>query len=167
DPANRDNVTLLILRFASIFLERSGLFLATRKGFLGLGGFAPGYDAEDFVKRVRRIRIPVTSHSIFNDVLKYRSLIRVPMSEGPGNEMLISGLGDPRPIGSVIAVPMISGDRIAAILYGDNPSGEPIGSTATLEIFMQHAGLLMDRTLLERQLGERRDNDFRGGPKGD
>jgi hypothetical protein len=53
-------------------------------------------------------------------------------------------------------MPLVSNERVAAILYGDNPSGRALGSTDTLEIFLQQAGLAMDRVLLERKLEEAR-----------
>jgi hypothetical protein len=48
---------------------------------------------------------------------------------------------------------------VAAILFGDNPSGKPLGATEGLEIFLQQAGLAMDRALLERRLEERKKRE--------
>ena len=59
DPANRDTITLLVLRFASNIVERAGLFLATRRAYVGLGGFSVDEPRTSFVARVRKIQIPV------------------------------------------------------------------------------------------------------------
>lgn len=160
DPANRDTVTLLVLRFASHLCERAGLFLATRRAFVGLGGFAGGEASDLFVARVRRIQVPVDQESIFGRVTRFRSMIRGPLKETEGNKLLIKGLGGVWPSGETVAAPLISGDRVAAILFGDNPSGKPLGPTDSLEIFLQQAGLAMDRALLERKL---EDSRKRGG----
>jgi CheY-like chemotaxis protein len=160
DPANRDTVTLLVLRFASHLCERAGLFLATRRAFVGLGGFAIEEASDLFVARVRRIQVPVDQESIFGRVTRFRSMIRGPLKETDGNKLLIKGLGGAWPTGETVAAPLISGDRVAAILFGDNPSGKPLGPTDSLEIFLQQAGLAMDRALLERKL---EDSRKRGG----
>lgn len=151
DPANRDTITLLVLRFASHLVERAGLFLATRRAFVGLGGFAQEESSDQFVARVRRIQVPVEHESVFGRVSRFRAIIRGPLKELEGNRRLIDGLGGVWP-GEVLAAPLISGDRVAAILYGDNPSKKPLGPIDSLEIFLQQAGLAMDRALLERKL---------------
>ncbi len=156
DPANRDTVTLLVLRFASHLVERAGLFLATRRSFVGLGGFSMEESSDLFVGRVRRIQIPVDMESVFSRVCHFRSMIRAPLKNTDGNQRLIEGLGGAWPQGDTVAAPLISGDRVAAILFGDNPSGKPLGITDSLEIFLQQAGLAMDRALLERKLEDTR-----------
>lgn len=156
DPANRDTVTLLVLRFASNVFERAALFLASRQAFVGLGGFCADEDSDKFVAHVRRIRIPIDSECVFRKVLQYRSAVRGPFDDTPGNRILAAGLGGVAPRGDVVAIPLVSGDRVAAVLYGDNPSGRPLGATDALEIFLLQAGLAMDRALLERKLEESR-----------
>lgn len=156
DPANRETVTLLVLRYASHIMERSALFLATRRAYVGLGGFSHDEDSERFVGRVRRIQIPVELKSIFARVSHYRAMIREPLERADGNQSLIDGIGGGWPSKVVVAAPLISGSRVAAILYGDNPSGVALGATDSLEIFLQQAGLAMDRALLERKLEETR-----------
>lgn len=154
DPGNRDTVTLLVLRFATHVVERAALFLATRRAFLGLGGFSMDEASDQFVVRVRRIRIPSEAESIFTQVAQYRSMVRAPLRDTTGNRQLIQGLGGDWHQRPVFAVPLVSAGRVAAILYGDNPSGKELGPTDSLEIFMQQAGVTMDRALLERRLEE-------------
>lgn len=156
DPSNRETVTLLVLRFASHLVERAGLFLATRRVFVGLGGFSIDEASDQFVSRVRRIQIPVEIESIFSRVCHFRSMIRAPLKDCDGNRRLIEGLSGTWPTNEAVAAPLISGDRVAAILFGDNPSGKALGLTDSLEIFLQQAGLAMDRALLERKLEDSR-----------
>ena len=156
NPTNRDTVTLLVLRFASCVLERSALFLVTRRAFVGLGGFSIEESSDLFVNRVRRMQMPVDMESLFAKVTRYRASFREPLEANDGNRLLVAGVGGRWPTQQVLAMPLISGDRVAAILYGDNPSGKELGPTATLEIFLQQAGLAMDRALLERKLEESR-----------
>lgn len=159
DPANRDTITLLVLRFASEIVERASLFLATRKAFVGLGGFSVSEGSDTFVAKVRKIQIPVADDSVFAKVTQYRSVIRAPLSETPANRKILEGLGGAWHENVSLVAPIISGDRVAAILLGDNPSGKPLGATEGLEIFLQQAGLAMDRALLERRLEERKKAD--------
>ena len=154
DPANRDTITLLVLRFASDVVERASLFLATRKAYVGLGGFSVSEGSDTFVAKVRKIQVPVGDDSVLAKVAGYRSVVHGPLADTPANRKILEGLGGPWHGFPTLAAPIISGDRIAAILFGDNPSGKPLGNTESLEIFLQQAGLAMDRALLERRLEE-------------
>jgi hypothetical protein len=156
DPANNESVSLLILRYASAVFERGALFLPTRRMYVGLGGFSVSEDSERFVHRVRQLQVPVELESLFTQVVQYRTLIRAPLADVEGNRCLIDGLGGGWHSGDAVAVPLISGERVAAILFGDNPSGKPIAPTDGLEIFLQQAGLMMERALLERKLEDSR-----------
>ncbi len=159
DPSNRDNITLLILRFASEVAERGALFLAARRTYVGLGGFSVDCNSEEFVTRVRQIKLPGGGNSVLDQVRRYRSMVRGTLDDNPGNRGLLAGLDNlPSPVvdRSAFAVPLITGKRVAAILYGDNPSGAPLGDSDALEIFVQQAGVTMDRALLERRLAARK-----------
>jgi GAF domain-containing protein len=51
--------------------------------------------------------------------------------------------------------PLISEGKVVAILYGDNlPADGPFGETEGLEIFLDQAGLAMEKALLQRRLRE-------------
>jgi hypothetical protein len=113
--------------------------------------------SDGFVALVRRIQIPVEHDSVFAKVAQYRSTVRGALPETDANRVLLEGLGGWHGLPAV-AIPIVSGDRVAAILFGDNPSGKPLGATDSLEIFLQQAGLAMDRALLERRLEESKKN---------
>ncbi|MBI5507669.1 MAG: DUF4388 domain-containing protein [Deltaproteobacteria bacterium] len=156
DPASRDTVTLLVLRFASHMFERAAIWLVTRRAYVGLGGFSVNEDSDSFVGKVRRIHIGLDNDSLFDKVVRFRAAMRTRLEHTPGNERLIKGMGGAWPVTDVVALPLISSDRVAAILYGDNPSGVELPPIETLEIFLQQAGVAMDRALLERKLEESR-----------
>jgi len=50
-------------------------------------------------------------------------------------------------------MPLLSGDEVFGILYGDNaPSGRPTGDLKALEIFLSQAGIALQNALLRRRL---------------
>lgn len=156
DPANRETITLLVLRYADRVVERAALFLVTRDAYVGLGGFSDQESSDSFVGRVRRTHVPTAAGAVFDRAVSYRALIRGPLEETPINRALLERLGGVPSGRDVVIAPLSSGGRVAAILYGDNPSGAPLAPTDGLEIFLQQAGLAMDRALLERRLAETR-----------
>ncbi|MBI3178462.1 MAG: hypothetical protein HYZ27_02300, partial [Deltaproteobacteria bacterium] len=110
--------------------------------------------SDRFVARVRRINIPLATDSILAKVLRYRATVRGKLADLPGNKELVAAMGGTWPKGEAAALALVSGDRVAAVLYGDAPTGNPLGPLDTLEIFLQQAGVVMDRALLERRLDE-------------
>jgi hypothetical protein len=53
----------------------------------------------------------------------------------------------------VYVAPIVTGDRVAALLYADNlPGQDPIGDTSALEVLLDAAGIALDRALIERTL---------------
>ena len=157
NPSNRDAIALLVLRFAAQILERGALFLVARRAFVGQGGFSPDLASDEFVKRVRALRVGAGRSSVLDRVATDRRVLQGPLRDTPGNRDLLEGLGGCWHSHPVIAIPMLTGGRVAAILYGDNPTGAPLGPVDALDIFMQQAGQTLDRALLERQLRVRRD----------
>lgn len=153
-PENRETITLLVLRFADQIVERAALFLVTRDAYVGLGGFSSLEGSDQFVARVRRTHVPTESGVVFDRVVRYEALIREPLVDDPINRALIERLGGGWHSGESVVAPLTSGGRVAAVLFGDNPSGQPLAPTEGLEIFLQQAGLAMDRALLERRLEE-------------
>lgn len=154
NPANRETITLLVLRFADHVVERAALFLVTRDSYIGLGGFSSLEGSDSFVMRVRKTHVPTESGVVFDRVVKYQTLLRAPLTDSPVNRALVERLGGGWHGGEVVVAPLTSAGRVAAVLVGDNPSGRPLGPTEGLEIFLQQAGLAMDRALLERRLEE-------------
>jgi hypothetical protein len=54
-----------------------------------------------------------------------------------------------------LAMPLVVDGKVALIVYGDNlPEMKPIAGVETLEIFMNQAGMALEKALLERKLAE-------------
>ena len=52
----------------------------------------------------------------------------------------------------VLAIPLIVDGKMALVVYGDNqPERNPIRGVDTLEIFMNQAGMALEKALLEKR----------------
>lgn len=152
-PRESSEISLLVLRLAAEYFERAILFLVKKDEILGLGGFGETGDPEKMMQKVRRLRIPVGVGSIFDDAIQSRSTaIRSRQGFSRVDSDFAQALGTQRPE-DVVAIPMVSRNRVVAILYADNASGgESLPDLSGIEIFMAQAGLAMEKALLERQL---------------
>lgn len=154
NPQNKEAITLLVLRYASELFGRAILLLVTRDEFVGLGGFAPDITNDEFVRFVRTVRLPIGESRGLAEVVRSRSARRRPLNATPAEVAFAQKMGM-NPEQLTFAAPIVSGDRVPAILLGDNHrSGKEIGDTQGLEIFLLQAGLAMERTLLERRVKE-------------
>lgn len=157
DPANNENISLLILRFAADLLPRAAFFMVTNDHVCGLGGFSSfpeDGDSNSLVQRIKNLRISLEGESVFQTVVNFRIPYRGFLPKSDNNELIAKTLGPERPT-EVFVAPIISGNRVAAILYGDtNSSSGALENTQGLEIFLLQAGLAMERSLLERKLRE-------------
>ncbi len=150
DPHFNADVSLLILRFAVELMGRAVIFVVTNEEVLGLG--QAGIERSDATQAVRALRIPINEPSIFADVLSHRTAIRRKLDSTPWNRKLLETLGGIEPSES-FAAPVFTSRRIAAIVYGDNGAeNKPVGDVDAFEIFLSHAGIAMERSLLERRL---------------
>lgn len=152
-PAFTGEVTLGILRFAGKLLARGALFLHASGFVTGMGQFGialPGAESAD--ARVRRVRIPADEPSIFHEVIEKHETFRGPLEEHPRNLELCLALGGARPR-EAVAVPMLVGDRVALVFYGDNlPLDRPLPAIDELEVLMIQGGLAIEKALLEERL---------------
>lgn len=154
DPSFSGQITLMVLRFASEFMNRAIIFLVAKDRIAGLGQFGVELNSVDPEVQIRRMRIPLSEPSIFREIVQRRMAIKKVMPETAWNDYLLRQLGGKRPR-EIFVAPIITGGKIAAILYGDNvPEDKEIGDTDGLEIFLSQAGLAMERALLERRIKE-------------
>ena len=159
NPANKETVTLLVLRYAAELFGRGVLLLVTREEILGLGGFAAGMPNDQFVRLVRTVRLPIRDSRALGDVVRSREVRRKALGASDAERALAQRVGiDPE--APIFMAPLVANDRVPAILLGDNHQlGKDLGDTQGLEIFLLQAGLAMERTLLERRLKELSDKD--------
>lgn len=155
EAQSREQVVLLVLRFAGFVLERAAIFVPNADSFHGLSGFcsvtlaATPETAESYMLRVRSLKIKQKDDGIFQKAQKLSASIVDALEDTPANRQLLEGLGGVFHKNKTLVAPVIAGNAIALILFGDNPSGKSLGSIDGLEIFLQQAGNVIER--LERK----------------
>jgi hypothetical protein len=154
-PTATAEVTLLTLRYASEVVNRAILFMVKKDEVRGLGQFgielASGASPD---KVVRNIRIPLNTPSLFRNVIESRRTYLGPMESNDQNNYFVNEVGGSKP-DVVLALPLVVDNKVALIVYGDNlPDLKPIRGVETLEIFMNQAGMALEKALLERKLAE-------------
>jgi hypothetical protein len=150
-------ITLLALRFASVFVSRAVLFLVRKDDLKGLGQFGvelPGGKNAD--SAVRSLSLTVEEHSIFQRVARsQQSYVGAPTGSTTENSLFVAlGGGVPE---QIYLGPVVSMGKVAVLLYGDDcPGGKGLEPTHTLDIFLSHVGLALDRAFLEMKLKAQR-----------
>jgi CheY-like chemotaxis protein len=155
DPALGGGIILLVLRFASEFMNRAVIFIVKRDEIAGLGQFGITDSDEVADAKVRKMRIPKGEESLFSQVVEQQIPVKIAPDEGKWSVYLREKLGGGNPK-EIFIGPIVSEGKVVAILYGDNiPDQKPIGDTESLEIFLSQAGLAMEKALLQRRLKEK------------
>ncbi|MEW6052222.1 MAG: DUF4388 domain-containing protein [Nitrospirota bacterium] len=151
-PNSTSEITLLILRFASDIFQRGVLFMVGDTEIVGLGQFGLTIERPD--EKIRGITLhyseSVTLKKIISEKRPYRGILE----KDPITEFFINEIGGGWPDEAVM-FPLIAEGRVVALLYCDNiMSGETIGETEGLEIFIDQAGMALEKSLLQRRLQE-------------
>jgi len=153
-PTATAEVTLLILRYASEVVNRAILFMVKKDEIRGLGQFGIELKGLSADQVVRNIKIPLNQSSLFLPVLENRRSFLGPLEDTESNRYLVNELGGAMP-NAVLAIPLVVDGKVALIVYGDNvPEQKPIRGMDTLEIFMNQAGMALEKALLEKRLAE-------------
>jgi hypothetical protein len=118
---------------AAASVSRGVIFLVRDHSALGLAQFGlPDGDAPPS-QRVRQLVLSMDEYSLISTAVRDGEAFRGVPDQVRANSQLIRALGEGWPA-EVVVVPMLVGDRVALVFYGDNlPRNNPIGSTATLE----------------------------------
>jgi CheY-like chemotaxis protein len=154
NPALGGGIILLVLRFASEFMNRAVIFIVKRDEVVGLGQFGIGVQGEGD-RMVRELRIPRNETSFFSSVIATQTATKFKPDTTPFNRYILNQLGGGDP-DEILLGPIISEGKVVAILYGDNlPENKAIGDIDSLEIFLSQAGLAMEKALLQRRLKEK------------
>jgi len=155
NPSLGGGIILLVLRFASEFVDRALVLLVKRDEIVGLGQFGVDDSAGDADARVRNLRIPRNEPSLFSQVIDTQFAVRGRLDDSHWSSYLVRQLGGERPT-EYFAGPIVSEGKVVALLYGDNhPKTGPIGDTDSLEIFLSQAGIAMEKALLQRRLQDK------------
>jgi hypothetical protein len=153
-PTATSEVTLLILRYASEVVNRAILFMVKKDEVRGLGQFGIELKSISADQVVRNIKIPLNQPSLFLTVIENRRSYLGPLESNESNNYLVNQLGGVMP-DMVLAIPLIVDGKVALIVYGDNlPDQKPIKGIDALEIFMNQAGMALEKALLEKKLAE-------------
>jgi hypothetical protein len=153
-PTATAEVTLLILRYASEVVNRAILFMVKKDEVRGLGQFGMELVGRSADHVVRNIRIPLHQPSLFLKVIESRTSYVGPLEVNDASKYLMNELGGVM-AEQVMAIPLIVDGKVALIVYGDNvPERKPIRGVDNLEIFMNQAGLALEKALLEKRLAE-------------
>lgn len=155
NPELQGGVLLLVLRFASEFLNRAVVFTVHDKVVSGVGqfGISGGMVSGDEI--VRAIHFPLEVDSMFLNPSRTCHAVTFVPNPAPLDNHIFEQLGGGIPEEAFIG-PIISQSRVIGFLYGDNlPEKRAIGDTDTLAIFLSQAGIAMEKSILERQLHER------------
>lgn len=153
-PTATAEVTLLILRYASEVVNRAVLFMVKKDEVRGLGQFGIELKTGSPDHVVRNIKIPLDKPSLFSTVTESRRTYTGPLKPTEMNNYLVKELGGSQP-DAVMAIPLVVDGKIALIVYGDNlPDKKPIRGIDTLEIFINQAGMALEKALLEKKLAE-------------
>jgi hypothetical protein len=155
NPDLQGGVLLLVLRFASEFVNRAIIFTVNDQIISGFGQFGITGGTVSGDERVRAIHFPQESGSMFDEPLKTGQPYTSSPRPTPVDSHLFDQLGGGTP-SEVFIGPLISNSCVIGFLYGDNlPDKKPIGDVESLSIFLAQAGISMEKSLLERQLNER------------
>lgn len=155
DPGLGGGIILLVLRFASEFMNRAVIFIVKRDEIAGLGQFGISDSGGRADAMVRSLRVPRGEDSLFHEVLEAQQPVKLQPEASRWNSYLLEHLGGGVPK-EVFLGPIVSEGKVVAVLYGDNlPEKRAIGDTDSLEIFLSQAGIAMEKALLQRRLNER------------
>jgi hypothetical protein len=155
NPELQGGVPLLVLRFASEFVNRAIVFTIQDQNISGFGQFGITGGTISGNDRIRAIHFSQESGSIFDEPLRTGQPAKFSPIPTPVDSNLFEQLGDGIP-DEVFVGPLISKSQVIGFLYGDNlPDKKPIGDIEPLAIFLAQAGISMEKSLLERQLNER------------
>jgi hypothetical protein len=150
-------ITLLIMRYASETIDRGVLLMAKSDYICGLGQFGIESNGTSADNQVRNIRIPFKEPSIFSWSIEHTQAYKGTMPKNQWNDYLVNSIGGYYPK-EVLIIPMMVEKKVVALIYGDNLlTGRPIKKEDTLEIFVNQAGVAMEKTLLEHRLQELRE----------
>lgn len=149
-PNSASEITLLILRFASEIYQRGILFMVGETEVIGLGQF--GLEIEKPDERIREIILPFEESAFFKKIISEKQPYKGSLEKDGVTEMMVREIGGGW-ADEVSIYPIIAEGRVVALLYCDNAlTGEEIKETAGLEIFIDQAGLALEKSLLQRRL---------------
>jgi len=151
EGAGRGEVLAQVIGFAAQHFSRVALFGVRGDRAVGVAqvGLARAGGPDD--AGLRELSLGSREPAWFRRVIEERRPLRAAPTDN-GDHRLAVLLGNEIPA-EVYVAPIVTGERVAALLYADNlPGQEPIGDTGALEVLLDAAGIALDRALIERTL---------------
>jgi hypothetical protein len=130
-------VLTYLVNEVSQYVDRSAMFIV--KGPSAIGWYARGVEPADVVKQVN---IPLAGDTVFRSVNTSRQAVRGPLHQSPGTLAAVARLGGAPQ--SMLAVPLILRDKLAAILYCDTGREIDNATGDLIEVLVQFAGKIID-----------------------
>ncbi len=141
-----------LLRSAKDHFRRGVFFLPRGNEIRGMSHFGIGKDDASGLKKVKALRIAMDPPSTLSEVVQAGETFSGPLDSNYWNEYLVRELGGEVPPESAV-LPVVVGNNCALLLYGDNlPTTDPLGSLTELRILFVHAGLAIERKMLEKRV---------------
>lgn len=151
-PAFTGEIALQILGYAGQLVQRGALFSLSPRGYRGLGQFGfrpPGDGQRGFV---RAIALPLGNEIVFAEAIERKSVFVGPMPVNDSNQLLVDSLGGGWPR-EVLVAPVVVGGRVLMIFFGEDLlESEDRGGLEELELVLLHAGLAVEKDLLEKRI---------------
>jgi GAF domain-containing protein len=105
-------------------------------------------------ERIRETIIPYRESMFLKQIIGAGQPYRGALENDDFTESLLREIGARRP-SEVAFFPIIAENKVVALLYCDNSSsGEEFAETEGLEIFINQAGLALEKSLLQKKLQE-------------
>jgi hypothetical protein len=149
--AMSSTIALSLMTVIAESLERAVLFLVQGESLVVLGAFGYGGNREPLSRRTRGHRLSIRDENAVTRCLADARARVVPFAEAalPGDFAEL--LGPPR-TGQAAFFPVMGGQRVIAVIYGDNAaSNRAIEEIDILELAMMQVGLAFENELLRRK----------------
>jgi CheY-like chemotaxis protein len=152
EPADANQIAILVMKVAREFFERAILFLVKNDEARGLGGFGAAPKGENINLLVREVVIPLNEPSFFQDAVQAGKPLLMPLPKGRWSAYLMGKIGRFQS-GTVALLPLVTHRETIALLFGDNPeTGREFGRLEALEVFIDQAGVALENAFLQRKL---------------
>lgn len=151
-PSDAATISHLVMKVAREFFERGILFLVKGEEVRGLGGFGTAPRGESLDLAAREIVMPLSEPSVFQEVAARRKPFAGPIPEGKWPQFLMGRIGRYKSA-SMAVMPLLAHRETIALLFGDNPdTGRDLGRLDALELFIDQAGVALEKAFLQRKL---------------
>ena len=151
-PNSTSEITLLVLRFASDIFQRGVLFMVGKNAIVGLGQF--GLDLQRADEKIRETVLNLEKSDFLKKIVTEQRPFKGRLEKDEVMTYLINALGGSWPSEAAF-FPVVAEGKVVAVLYTDNVSTDAaMPETEGLEIFISHAGLALEKSLLQRRIQE-------------